>query len=407
MTGGGNKAEAMTPILAGIRIIDFTRVLAGPFALLADLGAEVIKIESPEGDDYRSIGPMKNGESALFSVLNRNKKSVVLNLKSAEGREIARSLIAGADMLVENFRPGIAAKLGLGYDEIAALNLKLVYVSVSGFGQTGPWAARPAYDIIVQALSGLMEATGDPAGPPTLVGEAVSDVVAGLFASWAGLAGLIAAQRTGRGQRVDVAMFDTMLAFLVTSVARFLFTGRPARRVGNRHPLSAPFGVYRSADGHFVIAVLNSKLFAVLARAIGADELASDPRFSSDEARSDNEPELRARIEAWSTQRGTAEAVAALEAAGVPTAPIWTIAQALASDQARDRRLLHSVADAPVPDLPVQPVKFSGHAETVPRRAPRLGADTADILAELLGYTERKISELVEAGIAGTAKGKP
>ena len=234
--------------LEGIRILDFTRVLAGPLstALLADLGAEVIKIEPPQGDDYRAIGPMQNGESALFTVMNRNKKSVVLDLKSPEAVALVHAMAAHADVVVENFRPGVAERLGIGAATLQGLNPKLVVVSVSGFGQTGPLAHRPAYDIIVQAMSGLMEATGEPDGAPTLVGEAVSDVVAGLFASWATLAALLQVQRTGQGQHVDVAMFDTTLSFLATSMARYLFTGKPARRVGNRHPLSAPFGVYLS-----------------------------------------------------------------------------------------------------------------------------------------------------------------
>ena len=284
--------------LDGIRILDFTRVLAGPLAtaLLADLGAEVIKIEPPQGDDYRAIGPMKNGESALFSVMNRGKKSLVLDLKSAAARELVEALARQADVVVENFRPGVAERLGIGPERLGAINPRLVYVSVSGFGQDGPLAHRPAYDIIVQAMSGLMEATGDPAGPPTLVGEAVSDVVAGLFASWATLAALLQRERGGPeapGQHLDVAMFDTTLAFLVTSMARYLFTGKPARRVGNRHPLSAPFGVYRAQDGHFALAVLNPKLFEALAGAMGQPALVADPRFASDETRSEHEPALR------------------------------------------------------------------------------------------------------------------
>jgi CoA:oxalate CoA-transferase len=278
---------ASTP-LDGIRILDFTRVLSGPLstALLADLGAEVIKIEPPQGDDYRAIGPMQNGESALFTVMNRNKKSMVLDLKSPEAVALVHAMAAHADVVVENFRPGVAERLGIGAARLQALNPKLVVVSVSGFGQTGPLAHRPAYDIIVQAMSGLMEATGEPDGAPTLVGEAVSDVVAGLFASWATLAALLQAQRTGQGQHVDVAMFDTTLSFLATSMARYLFTGKPARRVGNRHPLSAPFGVYRAQDGHFALAVLNKKLFDALAGAMARPELASDPRFATDESRS-------------------------------------------------------------------------------------------------------------------------
>ena len=392
--------------LDGIRILDFTRVLAGPLstALLADLGAEVIKVEPPHGDDYRAIGPMCNGESALFTVMNRNKKSLVLDLKHPEAVRVVRELAMHADVVVENFRPGVAERLGIGPEALSRHNPKLVYVSVSGFGQTGPLAHRPAYDIIVQAMSGLMEATGDPDGAPTLVGEAVSDVVAGLFASWATLAALLQTQRTGRGQHVDVAMFDTTLSFLATSMARYLFTGKPARRVGNRHPLSAPFGVYRAKDGHFALAVLNKKLFDALAEAMAMPSLVGDPRFASDELRSAHEPALRALIEVWAASHAVDEVVRRLEASGVPAAPIWNIAQALSSPQARARELLRPVQDERLPGLrlPTQPVRFGGAAANRAVRAPALGEHTEELLAGLLGCGLAKLAELREAGAFGT-----
>lgn len=391
--------------LDGIRILDFTRVLAGPLAtaLLADLGAEVIKIEPPQGDDYRAIGPMKNGQSALFTVMNRNKKSLVLDLKQPEAVQLVQQLAAQADVVVENFRPGVAERLGMGPAALRQANPRLVYVSVSGFGQTGPYAHRPAYDIIVQALSGLMEATGEPEGAPTLVGEAVSDVVAGLFASWATLAALLQTQRSGQGQHVDVAMFDTTLSFLATSTARYLFTGEPARRVGNRHPLSAPFGVYRARDGHFALAVLNHKLFQALAGAMAQPALAQDPRFASDAARSTHEPLLRAAIEQWAAPLAVDEVVQRLEAAGVPAAPIWNIAQALGSAQAQARGLLQPVQDERLPGLrlPTQPVRFNGAAPNRAGRAPALGEHTEGLLASLLGCGASKLAELRQAGVFG------
>ncbi|WP_348682808.1 CaiB/BaiF CoA transferase family protein [Acidovorax soli] len=398
----------MTPAtlpLDGIRILDFTRVLAGPLstALLADLGAEVIKIEPPQGDDYRAIGPMQNGESALFTVMNRNKKSVVLDLKSPEAVALVHSMAAQADVVVENFRPGVAERLGIGAASLQALNPRLVVVSVSGFGQTGPLAHRPAYDIIVQAMSGLMEATGEPDGAPTLVGEAVSDVVAGLFASWATLAALLQAQRTGQGQHVDVAMFDTTLSFLATSMARYLFTGKPARRVGNRHPLSAPFGVYRAQDGHFALAVLNKKLFDALACAMAQPALASDPRFATDESRSAAEPALREAIEAWAGTLPVAQVVALLDSAGVPAAPIWNIAQALESPQAVARELLRPVHDERLPGLrlPTQPVRFGAAAPNRAERAPALGEHTDALLMALAGCSMEKLAELRATGVFG------
>ncbi|MEO7399391.1 MAG: CoA transferase [Polaromonas sp.] len=398
--------SAGTRPLEGLRILDFTRVLAGPLAtaLLADLGAEVIKVEPPQGDDYRAIGPMRNGESALFSVMNRNKKSLVLDLKQPQAVALVEELVEKVDVVVENFRPGVADRLGIGYERLAARNPKLVYVSVSGFGQTGPYASRPAYDVIVQAMSGIMEATGDPDGPPTLVGEAISDVVAGLFASWAILAGVHQTQRTGQGQQVDVAMFDTTLSFLVTSMARYLFTGVPARRVGNRHPLSAPFGVYKAKDGHFALAVLNLKLFKALAHAIGQPALGEDESLASDEQRSAREPELRASIEAWAANHSVEEVVLTIEHAGVPVAPIWNIAQALESPQALARNLLQPVDDERLPGLrlPVQPVRFGGAAPSQPTRAPALGEHTDDLLGTLLGLSLERLAELKAAGVLGS-----
>ena len=392
--------------LDGIRILDFTRVLSGPLstALLADLGAEVIKIEPPGGDDYRAIGPLKNGQSALFTVMNRNKKSIVLDLKRAEAVHLVHELAAHADVVVENFRPGVADRLGIGAEALARSNPKLVVVSVSGFGQTGPYANRPAYDIIVQAMSGLMEATGEPDGAPTLVGEAVSDVVAGLFASWATLAALLQTQRTGRGQHVDVAMFDTTLNFLATSIARYLFTGKPARRVGNRHPLSAPFGVYRARDGHFALAVLNKKLFVALAKTMSMPELVDDARYASDELRSDHEPALREAIERWAGAHAVDDVVQRLDAAGVPVAPIWNIAQALESPQAKARELLRPVDDERLPGLrlPTQPVRFNGSAANRAERAPALGEHTDELLTRLLGCGIDKLAELRAAGAFGS-----
>lgn len=401
------SADVAAPerVLEGLRILDFTRVLAGPFAtaLLADLGAEVVKIEPPHGDDYRSIGPMCNGESALFNVMNRNKKSLVLDLKQAAAVGLIRELVGSFDVVVENFRPGVADRLGIGYATLAALNPRLIYVSVSGFGQTGPLAQRPAYDIIVQAMSGLMEATGDPGGPPTLVGEAVSDVVSGLFASWALLAALHQCQRTGRGQFVDVAMFDSTLSFVATSVARFLFTGKPPRRVGNRHPLSAPFGIYRAGDGHFALAVLNEKLFQRLAAVVGGESWTGQARFATDELRSANEPELRTAIEHWASDKKVDAVVAMIDAAGIPVAPIWNIEQALASPQALAREILRPVDDPRLPGLklPTQPARFSAAAPNRTERAPRLGEHTGAVLTQLLGCTEHRLAELSALGAFG------
>ncbi|RQS76957.1 CoA transferase [Burkholderia sp. Bp8963] len=389
--------------LDGIRVIDFSRVLAGPLcsALLGDLGADVIKIEPPDGDDYRAIGPFADGESGLFRAMNRNKRSVVIDLKTADGQALAQSLCAQADVVVENFRPGVADRLGIGYAALSERHPALVYASVSGFGQTGPESHRPAYDIILQALCGLMDATGAPDGEPTLVGDSVSDVVSGIFASWGVLAALVARDRTGRGTHVDVSMFDATLNLTATLVARYATTGVAQQRVGNRHPTSAPFGAYRAADGHFVVAVLNNRLFARLADTIGQPALSDDPRFATDTSRCAHESVLRACIEQWAGSHSVAEVNAALSGAGIPVAPIQSVREALDSEHARVRGLL---VEAPASDgatvrLPAQPVKFSAYSGTRTTRAPRLGEHTRAVLERVLGLAPAQVAALAQAGV--------
>jgi CoA:oxalate CoA-transferase len=257
--------------LSGFRIFDLTRVLAGPYctALLADLGAEVIKLEPPGGDEYRHIGPFLDGKSALFQLTNRGKRSIVLDLKTEAGIATAQELALTCDAVVENFRPGVAAKLKLDAETLHARKPSLVYASISGFGQTGPWTAKPAYDLVVQALSGMMSVNGDEGAPPLKVGESIADLAGGLFASWAILAALLKRERTGEGATLDVAMHDALFALLPTAHAQLFYGRREPRRVGNRHPLSTPFGCYRASDGMFAVAVLNDKHFTLFAGLIG------------------------------------------------------------------------------------------------------------------------------------------
>lgn len=373
--------------LQGVRVLDFTRVLAGPYctALLADLGADVLKVEPPQGDDYRHIGPFhEDRSSALFEAINRGKRGIVLDLATEAHRRIALDLSADADVVVENFRPGVAAKLGIGWEALSRLNPRLVYASISGFGQDGPNAARPAYDIVVQAMSGIMSVTGDPNGPPTLIGESIADVVSGLFGSWSILAALVERNRTGQGRRIDVAMFDAMMALQPLIVARCLATGMPPQRVGNRHALSAPFGAFAARDGAFVLAVLNGKLFATLAGIIGQPGLAAEPRFASDALRLENEAELRRIIEAWSGTMTASEAVSVLVAAGVPAAEVTDTAQALASPQAAARPVTQEVEHPRLGRLavPEQPVRFAGASRGGLKPAPRLGEHTDAVLAD-------------------------
>ncbi|MEM5382319.1 CoA transferase [Paraburkholderia phymatum] len=391
--------------LEGLRVIDFSRVLAGPYctALLGDLGADVIKIEPPAGDDYRVVGPFtEDGESGLFAAMNRNKRSIVLDLKTDAGRELACALCAEADVVVENFRPGVADKLGIGYAALSDVNPSLVYASVSGFGQTGPESHRPAYDIILQAMCGLMDATGSPDGPPTMIGESVSDVVSGLFASWGVLAALLARERNGKGTHVDVSMFDATLGMSATLVARYAATGIAPRRVGNRHPSSAPFGAYRAADGFYVVAVLNNRLFDAFAHAIDAPHLASDARFANDASRCIHEADLRSTIEAWSASRTVGEVNRTLGDAGIPVAPIRNLQEALESDHAAHRALLTQVQrdGRHAARLPSQPVKFSAYEVNRVSPAPALG-EHADALLQQLGYDAEDIASLRERGAFG------
>jgi CoA:oxalate CoA-transferase len=375
--------------LDGIRVLDFTRVLAGPYctALLADLGADIIKIEPPQGDDYRHVGPFHaDRSSALFEAVNRGKRSVVLDLRQPAHRDLALSLARNADVVVENFRPGVADKLGIGWAALAAINPRLVYASISGFGQEGPKATRPAYDIVVQAMSGIMAVTGSPEGPSTMIGESIADVVAGLFGSWAILAALVERTRTGRGRYLDVAMLDSMLAFQPIIVARCLATGQAPQRVGNRHALSAPFGAFLAKDGEYVLAVLNTKLFHSLANLIGRPDLKSDERFASDEMRLTNEAALRQAIEAWSGALPVSEVVSRLVEAGVPAATVLDTAEALAACREEGRAATQDVERAGIGrmEVPEQPVRFAGASRGGLKAAPALGEDSRSVLADPL-----------------------
>ncbi|ADP15828.1 CoA-transferase family III family protein 14 [Achromobacter xylosoxidans A8] len=390
-------------MLEGVRVLDFTRVLAGPYctAMLADLGAEVIKVEPPQGDDQRHMGRMVQGESTNFILNNRGKKSIRLDLKMDEGRRIARELAARSDVLIENFKPGVADKLGIGYAELSELFPRLVYCSISGFGQNGPNATRPSYDVVAQAMSGLMSLTGEAQGAPTLIGESVGDICAGMFAAWGVVAALYDRERGGQGRHVDVAMFDSLLAMQPTALAQYLFGGAAPVRVGNRHPLSSPFGAYAANDGHLVIAAANDKLFQAVADTIGRPELPADPRFRTDSERSRHDAELRPLIEAWSMTLSVQEAVAAMTRAGVPAAPIQDTAQAVDSEQAQVRQL---TTRAPHPvlgetALVEQPVHFSGMRRGRLATAPALGQHSAAVLADVLGMDAAAIDGLRAAGV--------
>ncbi len=376
----------MNAPLAGIKILDLSRVLAGPYctALLADLGADIIKLEPPAGDDYRHIGPFKDGESALFTLNNRGKKSIALDLKKQKDLDLALALAARVDVVVENFRPGVASRLGLSADTLRAANSRLIYCSISGFGQEGPFKDLPAYDLVVQAMSGLMAATGEEGGAPLKTGESIADLIAGLFASWSIMAALVQRSTTGQGATLDVAMYDALFSMLTTSHAQHFYSGVLPGRVGNRHPLSTPFGCFATSDGQVVIAVLNGNQFRRLAELVGRPEIANDPRFATDTSRTENEPELRMLIEDWSRALTTEAAVAALASQGLPTAPIWDIAQAADNEHAAARGLVSTLAHPALGQARVvgQPVRFDGAKPVAATAAPSLGGDIAEVLAQ-------------------------
>lgn len=394
--------------LDGIRVLDLTRVLAGPFctALLGDLGAEIIKIETPDGDDYRHLPPFCDGTGGLFHLLNRGKKSVALNLRSDEGRGILRDLSRSCDVIIENFRPGVMAEMGLSYDDLSRENPQLIQVSISGFGQQSPMGNAPVYDLIIQALTGFMSISGEPDGPPMMTGESVADLTAGLFASWSVLAALIERGKSGLGQYVDVAMFDCLFSFLPAALAQHFYGATPPTRVGNRHPLGAPFGVFRAADGHFTIAVLNPRQFVKLAAAMGQPNLADDVRFSDNTARNDNHPALKSIIEQWSSTQSVAGIVALLKAHDVPGSAILTVPEAAAGAQVSERGLLRRVETTTGHQVitMTQPVRFSQMPRASGGVAPALGQDGPQVLADILGKSESAIKTLCRDGVLHPGK---
>lgn len=369
-----------TQQLQGVRVLDISRVLAGPHctAMLADLGADVIKFEVPqEGDDARHLGPFLAGESVYFGLINRGKRSVEIDFKDPSDRQRFYELVADADVLVENFRPGVTRRLGIDFDTLKQHNPRLIYASISGFGQDGPLSGRPAYDIVAQAMSGLMSVTGFAATGPTRSGESIGDLCAGVYAAWAISSALFARERHAPGaQYIDVAMFDVLFSLQMTGLSNLYANGVAPGLVGNRHPVSTPFDTYRAADGLVVIAVASNRLFERLCQCMGQLELAIDPRFIDDASRTRHEPQLRAAIEAWTAQHSVEHLCDGLLEAGVPSSPVWDLAEAASSEHARVRQLQFQSPGAAVPCVP-QPVFFNGRKPHALTAAPRLGADNA------------------------------
>ena len=377
----------MTHPLAGLRVVELARILAGPWAgqTLADLGAEVIKVESPEGDDTRRWGPPfidDGGErtAAYFHACNRGKRSIVADLRTAEGAGLVRQLVATADVLIENFKVGGLAKYGLDYDSLKAINPRLVYCSITGFGQTGPYKDRAGYDFLVQGMSGIMDLTGEPDGAPQKMGVAFTDIFTGLYSVIAIQAALAQRERTGAGQHIDMALLDTLVGVLANQGMNYLATGESPRRLGNAHPNIAPYQTFRVADGHFILAVGNDGQFARTCAVLGLDELATDARFATNAARVSNRPALAAAIEAKTLAWTRDALLRALEEKGVPAGPINTVADAFADPQVEARGL--RIAPEGIPGLRT-PIVMSASALALAARAPRLDEHREQVLQEL------------------------
>ncbi|TAK33657.1 MAG: CoA transferase [Chloroflexota bacterium] len=329
--------------LDGVKVIDLTRVLAGPYCsmVLGDLGAEVIKVEAPgPGDDARGYGPFAGGRSAYFMSLNRNKKSVTLDLKTSEGEELLAGLVAESDVLLENYRPGTLDRLGFPWSRLHEINPGLICCHVSGFGQTGPYRDRPAYDIIVQGMGGLMSITGQPGGMPTRAGASVGDITAGLYATVAILAALRVREQTGQGQEIDISMLDCQVAILENAIARYTVTGQVPEPLGNRHPSISPFTSVRARDGYLIVAAGNDAQWRKLCVLLERPELAEDPRFRSNEDRTSHWGELEPILDQLFRARSAAEWLELLEREGLPCGPINDVARIVSDPQVRARGMI-------------------------------------------------------------------
>ncbi len=391
--------------LSGITVIDLTRVLAGPYSsmLLADMGANIIKIEVPKkGDDSRGYSPSFGGESAYFINLNRNKRSITLDLKQEKGKDIFKEMIKKADILLENFRPGTMEKLGLGYETLKEINPKLVYGCVSGFGHYGPYKDRAGYDIIGQAMGGMMSTTGWPESGPTRSGTAIADVLAGLGLSIGVLAAYINAKETGVGQKVDVALVDSVVSAMEIINQIYLASGRIPQRIGNRYEAVYPYDSFKAKDGDLVIGAGNDKLFRLLAQLMGQPELAKDERFYCNVERVKNHAQLKPIVEAWLKNYTIEEAVEMILSVGVPAAPINTIDRVVADPHIAGARemfveLVHPTAGKM--KIAGNQIKLSGTPVSYEKPAPLLGQHTEEILAELLGLDHEDYKKLAAEGL--------
>jgi CoA:oxalate CoA-transferase len=392
--------------LAGVRVLDLTRFLAGPFctSILGDLGAEVIKVEAPKGGDEGRYGyPEVDGVPVVFLALNRNKKGITLDVRHPEGRELLLRFLAHVDVLAENFAGGTLAAWGLAPEDLVRQHPKLIVASMSGFGQTGPWARRPSYDIVSQAAGGLMSLTGFPDDPPTRGGGSLGDYVQGLFGAIGVLAALQARSRTGRGQVVDVSSQDAVFSILDNWPTVYAASGRLPARVGNRHLATAPYDSYRARDGWIVIAVASNRIFRRLAAAIGRPELGEDPRFRGARGRLERSAEVNGLVGDWVGSRSVAQVMAALgpEAANVPCSPVYGVDQLLEHPQLLAREMILRLPHATLGEVmaPGVAVKLSDTPGSVRRLGPELGEHNGEVYEGLLGLDPGEVARLRGAGV--------
>lgn len=391
--------------LAGLKVLDLTRVLAGPFStmMLADMGASVYKLEQPGvGDDSRGFGPFQNGESVYYINLNRNKKGMTLNLKTPKGKELFLEMVKKADVVIENYRPGVMEKLGLGYEDLAKVNPGIVYAAVSGFGHTGPYSNRPGYDIIAQAMSGLMSTTGWPDSGPTRSGTAIGDVLGGMSATIGLLAAIYHKMKTGEGQKVDIALVDSTVAALEIINMIYLSQGRLPERIGNRYESTYPYDSFSAKDGDLVIGAANNKLWCLLLDLMGQSELAQDPRFLNIKDRIENHVAVKEVVQEWVGKHTVDEVVNGLLDRGVPAAPILNIAQVTSDPHIAEAREMFVRMDHPVAGkmrIAGSHLKLSKTKTEIKTPAPALGQDNACGLNELLGLTEEQVKELQAEGV--------
>lgn len=398
--------------LEDVRILDLTWVLAGPFAsmILCDLGAEVIKVERPPfGDISRTTGPYQNGWSGYFFSINRGKRSVAIDLRSAEGKELFLRLVEHADVVMENFTPGTLQRLGIGYETLAARNPRIVLASISGFGQSGPYSQRPALDIVVQAMGGVMSITGEPGGNPVRPGASYGDLAAGMFAVIGVLSALHERERSGQGQAVDISMLDTQVTVMENAIMRYFVTGEVPGPLGTRHPSATPFQAFPTADGHIVIALGfgEENQWSLLCAILGVPEVIDDERFETGPKRTRNHAELEPVLARAFQQRTTAEWYEDLLAAGIPCGPVNTVAEVVRDEHIRERGMIQEVTHPVAGTIPIanSPVKMSRSEAGIKGPPPSLGEDTADVFGDLLGLTPAEVEALAIRGIVATRGG--